>query len=303
MADREAKRRFLALKVDEVSLVDSPANEQEFIVLKRLEPEENTMGEAAKNETVTTVATATPEAATAAEGKETKQQQEVVAVEVSKADTNAQVLAKLEQFTEVIAKLATGKTEDAEVEKAKKAKADKEKEETMRKKLGDAGLKGVALQKALDAYLDEEGVTKSAEAPAEVDTEDAATTKTLEALVDVIQKAKSFTPKREEKMKTLLADLKKLMDDMSNTPATQAPSNNLPSGLSAGSGLSDVKKSLDELIATMKNQSESQVATTKALTERLETIEKARMPSQATPTEVTATKTEDVKKGLWAGVL
>jgi len=36
----KTKRRFVALAVDELSLVDTPANEKEFAVVKRLQTEE-----------------------------------------------------------------------------------------------------------------------------------------------------------------------------------------------------------------------------------------------------------------------
>lgn len=300
MADRDAKRRFLALKVDEVSLVDSPANEQEFIVIKRLATEETTtMGAAAIQQPAPAGAPAAAEAnvAKVAEGQTTTTNPEAVPVQVEKAadETSAKVLAQVEKLTEMIAKgFAPSAPVESDVEKAnKKAKA----KEEMQKKLEGAGLKGVALEKAVDAALAaEEAPTAKAAEPAEgAADEGEAVSKTLEALAEVIQKAKTFTPKREKAMKTLMEDLQKLLSDMSSAPATQAPASIVP-----GSGLSDIKKALEEVVATMK---EHVTTTTKALAERVESIEKTRNPSQSVEPAAAPAKTTETKKSLWSGVL
>lgn len=299
MSENQAKRRFIDLTVNEVSLVDSPANEQEFIVIKRLETEENKMTVAAKTETQTTP----PKAAPASETPVTKDTGatpavEQVPVEVAKnADVNNKVLEQVENIAKAIAGL-TGAQPTApaasEADVKKKAQI-----ETVRKSLADAGLNAEAIEKAV-AALDAPAapVTEVKKAATEEEGED--TTKALDAIVQAIQKAKTFTPKREAALKNVVEQLTKLIGELAPPAAAE---NTLPSGTNLGSGLADVKKQMEDLVTTIKASFDNVGTATKELGGRLEAIEKARNPSTAAPANETATKDTTTQKSFWAGVL
>src|SRR5690554_2338418 len=105
---RQATQRFLDLAVGEVSLVDSPANEQVFNVVKSLNQEDGDMADAANTE-VTKGNT----------GGDSNV--ETVSVEVAKATNEAveKAMAQVTQLVENIAKAATpGDPEDTDVSKA-----------------------------------------------------------------------------------------------------------------------------------------------------------------------------------------
>lgn len=298
MSENQAKRRFIDLTVNEVSLVDSPANEQEFIVIKRLETEENKMTVAAKTETQTTP----PKAAPASETPVTKDTGatpavEQVPVEVAKnADVNAKVLEQVENIAKAIAGLTGAQPAAPAVSEADVKK--KAQMETVRKSLTDAGLSAEAIEKAVAALDAPAVVTEVKKAATEEEGED--TTKALDAIVQAIQKAKTFTPKREAALKNVVEQLTKLIGELAPPAAAE---NTLPSGTNLGSGLADVKKQMEDLVTTIKASFDNVGTATKELGGRLEAIEKARNPSTAAPANETATKDTATQKSFWAGVL
>jgi hypothetical protein len=325
MAERQAQRRFLALKVGEVSLVDSPANEQEFIVVKRLDMEESTMADVAKVETQAAPAPAATAATTEAPvTKGAEGAAVVVPVEVTKTnDENVQkALQQVEQLTTAIAKMmgaAPADASEAEVEKAKASKAT-----AYRKALKECGMGEDELDGAMKALMpwmkpakpgakDEEpkpgekGAKKEVKKSTDGDSaEEVEMSKTLDALATAIQKAKSFTPKREAALKNAIESLSKLLGDM-QAPSLPGisndtdPKNNLPDGAPVPSGLEDVKKAVEELTKTLKASFETATTVTKTLQERVETIEKARNPS--TSLEAEGATDKKVTKSFWANVL
>lgn len=314
MAERTAQRRFLALKVGEVSLVDSPANEEEFIVLKRrCDPEEQNMADVSKNEPA---APGTTEV-TKGNDADNKNAPAVVPVEVQKAadEHTKSALAIVEKMTETIAKMvgatapAAPATSTEDVQKAKKAKSD-----AMLKKLQDAGLTGKSLEKAHKAAMDAEDAAEGPEPDAsmkkdvkksaddQASAEEAEVTKTLDAMLDAIQKAKSFTPKREAALKSAVEGLQKLLGELISVPQATMPGNSLPSGATVSpGGLVSVKKELEDLVSTLKASFENVEKAHKEMAGRVEAIEKARNPTQAV-TEGGGTD-KKVTKSFWSGVL
>jgi hypothetical protein len=294
LSENQAKRRFIDLTVNEVSLVDSPANEQEFIVIKRLEMEENKMSAVAKPE-AQTPPKAAPVSEPVTKDAGATPAVEQVAVEVNKTDVSAKVLEQVENIAKAIAGLS-GAQPAATAEDVEKAKA-KEKIEGVRKSLKDAGFSEEHIQKAVSA-LEAPAEVKKTEA--QTDDTEVSTAKALDAIALAIQKAKTFTPKREQALKGVVEQLTKLLGELA--PATDN-SNTLPSGAALSSGLSDVKKQMEDLVTTIKASFGNVETATQALGGRIEAIEKARNPSQSTPTNETATKDTATQKSFWAGVL
>lgn len=304
----EAKQRFLDLDVAEISLVDTPANEVEFLVLKRLsDTEDEPM---ANQSTTTTVEQPTTKAAAApAAGAE------VVALEAPATDAGnetavnkalAQVTALVQSIaTTVQATKAQAAAEVLETDAEKAKKKGNPMREMYSKALEKAGTKGDELAKAMEAFdaeaaksAGEASTAKSIEHSAE-DTQEQAAEKALEALSNAVSKAKKFTPKREAALKSAIDGLSTLLAEISSANAS-APA--ATSGDLGESGLIGLTKALTSLTEQVTKGLAEVQETTKGLITRVESVEKARLPSTALP-EDTTEKPVDVKKSFWNGVL
>lgn len=315
----KAKQRFIDLAVGEVSVVDTPANEVEFLVLKRLE-EDDPMTEknAESKPTDQTVAKSDNKAA------------EVVTVETAKASDAAvnDAMAKVTALVEGIAKAAGAKpaatpaedpeeTKDAEVEKAAKGMGAKRKQ--MREQLKAAGMKGEDLTKAMSAFdkccsvsASAEDTTKAAETPAPTPPaaeEDAAEVLASKALAHLgatltdVAKAKTMTPKRQEALKTAISGLQKLLEEtgaVSDPAATKTPAD------PKVDGVTELTKALTTSMAELTAQVTKALAetqeTTKGIEARVAKVENERPAASALPTEETETKKAG-RKSIWSGVL
>lgn len=294
----EAKQRFLALDVGEVSVVDTPANEVEFLVHKRLEEDPMT-----KENEQTPAPKATPGA-------------EVVPVTTEKADGEAvaKAMAQVVNLVEGIAKAAGATASDPEdanddkVEKAYKGMGAKRK--AMRKELKDAGVSGDQMKKAMAAFdkcMDGMGNQSETEMRAKKSLETAPVMgdalDQLAALGQAIQKAKMFTPTRQEKMKTALEALKAVMDEMTEVPVTASPATATPTSPQFGdSGVATLTKAVSDLAGEVKKALEESAKQTADIAKRVETVEKARPASSVLATEE-AEKPQGVKKSFWSGTL
>lgn len=212
------------LRVGEVSLVDTPANEQVFLVAKRLQ-EDSDM-------TTGTEQTSTPEADAGASQ---------VSVEVAKAENDA-VQAAMGQVSDLVAGIA--KAAGVELEQTTEGDVDTEKAGADARKLHQAaltkaGLKGDALKTAMASFdkamepkkppflKKDEDTKKSAEGDQEVTVDDSQTMEdTVEATLDTISKAKAFTPARVAKLSEALETLQKLLMEVVSpgaSPKTKVP--------------------------------------------------------------------------------
>lgn len=298
----EAKQRFISLDVAEVSVVDTPANEVEFLVHKRAERmEDPIMGDTNTNAT-----------APAAVEKQNNTP-EVISQPASKAEVAA-VEKAMEQVTalvEGIAKAAGAtitdpeEAQDAAVEKAKKGMGAMRKEYRMQLKA--AGIKGDAYKAAMGAFdkcasMESDAAKEAATAAktqkaAEEPTAEAVAQKVLEEMGQSILKAKMFTPARQEKLKAALDSIKAVMDEMTAVPAGASPGVSTPDTTTFGaSGVEALTKSLTAL-------QEQITAGMAEVTKRIEAVEKARQPSNALGNDDTDGKPAPVKKSLWAGML
>lgn len=287
----EAKRVILGLDLNEVSLVDEGANETPVAVMKRKETDDMTIPAEATNQNKPAAESGTtPNAAPV-----TKNGGDIEHVEVE-AEGNEDVLKRLTSAVEaLVAKHATPeapKVEQATAEDIAKAKS-------LTELLKSTGMSEADVEKAVAIACPT--VQKAATA-APTQSKEEAGLDVLDALSDVLTKAKKFTPKRlaqlqevTQKLQGLLADLNSGKPDEGEgeskveKSAAPAPAS-APAPAPAG-------PSMDEAIAK---------ALAPVLTE-LEKLKNTHTPSTAAPTGTEAgspkPKTESVTKSFWSGVL
>jgi hypothetical protein len=325
------------LDVDETSLVDSPANESEFLVLKNTEDSEMGAEAAAKTES-----TETTEA-------------ERIQVEVPEGGEQvAKALEHVNAIVDNVAKMAAGngnseenkpdtdpapapeggdedgdaEPTDEEVQKANEAAARKAAKAAFAK----AGLKGEDLDKAVNTLMEKAGFgklpfpgakpfgkggkTKKTEKSAtEQHAEDwnGETSLTMDGLAEAVNKAKAFTPARIAKLAEAMEILKLVIESVQpNMSPKTRPSGSTQFGasgisdLSAGAKKPVVKSEEDAITEGFKEVAkaiESIGGSVGKLNERIESIEKARAPSNSVE-EDGGTDTKTAKSdGLWSGVL
>jgi hypothetical protein len=306
---QEAKRKFLKVDVGEVSLVDEPANETPIAVMKRKETNMTTPAEATNQEVPAAEQSGDTSTPVAKSQESSDEETEEVTV-----DASEDVIKRLTTAVEALVEKNTEPTEvegasEDEVEKAK-GKTDEEKAKkaaALTASLKKAGLAEAAIKTALSAagLGGTTSTQKSADEAPAVEKQEAAMD-TLEALGELITKAKSFTPSRlaelqvaSEKITGLLAEINgetevkkaaEVAEVVEEAPATTE---------------ADVEKS-----KTPDMTDAVQAAVAKALApimEQLETIKKTRTPSTAAPAgESTPEPTEgtevSVEKNFWSGV-
>lgn len=309
-SESDAARRFLSLDVGEVSLVGEPANEEEWLVAK------NKTGEA---------------------NMTTQAQQENGGVDVVKqkqaGDPNdplvVGVLKEVNSIVANIAKLA-GTPVDAS---AAVTDVEKAKDMTLKGFLKAAGMDDEAMKtveamakksgldmamKLVSSPSPEVGNESGKEKPKGKDTaktqkggEGEAEPLTLEGLIEVIAKAKSFTPGRVEKLKALKGVLEELIGDV-DPPSDRVPPN-LPKGTSpSASAITSISKGNEGAAAPAIDVDVITAAVTKAvqplndkiakLEGDLADVKKAR-PAGAPAEGDTTDKPVQKGKGLWSGML
>lgn len=308
----QAKQRFLELNVNEISVVDKPAIEVEFLVTKRLEDDKM----AGEN-------TATTEKG--ANGAE------IVSIEHEVAGDDAAVNKALETVASMVENIAKAvgvraeqpvpATPVTEVQLTS-TEVDAEKAKTTPHKLykaamEKAGVAGDELTKAMEAFdkamppwLQGKDTAKSVDAPAtsvapatEQPTEEQQAQKALELLGQAVEKARKFTPARVDQLKAIVGQLQKLLGDVTEVPAGTSPGVSTPTG--TGLGASSVTKLIGgiEALTTAVNKS---IIDQQTLATRIEAIEKARQPSKALDNESNDGSIETTtknNKAFWKGIL
>lgn len=282
----ETKERIVALDVGELSMVDSPAIEEEFAVLKRSNMEDEMPKEI---DEVTKTEPQTEEAAKNDENASTDDKEvEKVNVEASEEEsTDAKLLKRMDEVKELVKGL-NGKEE--EVEKSE----DDKKEET---KPTEKNEEEVKTEKNDEAEADveknakeEEKVEKNKPADSVEEVE-----KTLDVLVQSLTKAKRFTPGRIDKIKSAIEQLAKVMEEVAGGAKTKE----LPKDVSiSDSKLISVTKKIEETL-TLVNDKIGE------MDDRVSEIEKTRNPSTSIEDEGSTDGKTDVQKNnkFWNGVL
>lgn len=299
----EAKRKFLKVSVDEVSLVDEPANESPIAVMKRKETDDMSTPAEATNKNTPAAQSGAPTPVTKDAGADV----EHVDVE---AEGSEDVLKRLTSAVEALVAKNTDGEDDVAKAKAKGKPPFMEDEETKTKKaaltaqLKKAGLSDKDIEKAVSTAF---GVKKSADGDevAATVTKDEAAMDVLEALGEVISKAKKFTPKRLAQLTEVTTKLQGLLNDLNSGKPDEG-------GDDAGDTGASVQKSKDGEAAPAAPAPalDIEAAIAKALKpvlDELETVKKTRTPSTAASTETDGAKppvtTETTTKSFWSGVL
>jgi hypothetical protein len=291
----------LELKVDEVSLVDLPANESDFVVVK---------SQAAQEEEIMSGKNATAE---------TENNTERVPVEVpDSSDPNvAKALEHVSNIVESITKsLQTPAAKPAEtVEETDKAKnkkgggysmrdmvktlLPKASEDEISKHLETLKKSGLDVEAVLAATTKAVETAPAAPAPAAPTREEV-----LSDFIDAVSKAKSFTPERIDALKQMMETLKLMLQEVAPgaSPNTSTP----PLKVSPSSGIQDLmaNKSLEPLVKALEGLKEA-VEKSNAKVEGLEkevTAIKSAKPAPASEQDDSAAP-KPVKKGFWGGVL
>ena len=171
----DTKRRFVELKVNEISLVDIPANEKEFAVIKRLQ-----------EETKMTVK---------------KEEVEKVKVEVEEPKDDA-VEKALEKVTDLVGDLVSKSSEEKAEEKAEEKTEEKTEDKTEEKEEDKTEEK------------EEEKTEEKEEEKEEEKTEEKEEEKTEDKTEEPTNKAKRFTPARMKTLETAIQFLQDLVSDL-----------------------------------------------------------------------------------------
>jgi len=285
----KAKQRFVELDVNEVSLVDNGANEQEFVVIKNLTTEE--VGEMADDNVKKNA------------GEENAQKDtspERVPVEVQKSN-DAAIVAAMEQVSAMIgniSKVAESASNAGEKSVEKSADGDVEEKPTEKAE----GTEAKPAEGDQEVQKDDNAEADAAEADA-ADTE-ADVEKTLGALALAVEKAKRFTPKREKAFKAALEALTGLAKElgMMEIAVGASPPVSTPKGAMYGASSVPIAKALEELTGKIEAVVSGVQETTKSLGERVEKIEDTRMPSKSVEGEG-GTDTQKTEKSFWSGIL
>ncbi len=288
------EHEYTDLTVEELSVVDRPANQKEFAVIKCVDSDTEQKG---VEPMADQVAKSTKEAANV----------EVVPVEVAKSDDDTameQALENLDTISKSIAAL-TAKVEgeeeggDETETEAEKAKTKETPATIFANALKTTGVKGEAFKAAMKKYekvcacgsatvqkTETKTETEGAETEGEGDND------FMGNLAAAVTKAKVLTPKRLAALKALQEQLAKMIGEMEGIPHSKSPKTKVPKDTKFGaSGLSAITKSLETVSAAMKT-----------LTDRITKIEDVRQGSKGLGENGTVT-TKKVDGNLWKGVL
>jgi len=314
---KEAKRRFVGLETDEVSLVDAPANEVEFLVVKNQE-DPSMSATATKKEAVR------------------------VPLEVIEGEGGDAVAKALEHVSGIVDKISSlvntrketkapkegdepteggdgddaedGDTEETPTEKAASLKSVLEKcgvDTAMAKKVA-AAMKAAGFAAGLPSGKKPKPGEEDASMKTKKSTEGDETEEplTMAALATAVQKAAAFTPQRIKALQNAQDILKLVLEAV--TPGTSPDSTVEPvqthGNPSSVTELTNPKKK--PTVPTMKSEEGDKVVellkslstAVGGLVDRVEAIEKARPASNSLGEGGTDTNTK--KSGsIWSGVL
>lgn len=279
---RAPKRRFVDLQVDEVSLVDTPANEIPFLVTKN-HTEDDDM---------------TVKSAPATEEQTTKGAEAVPVTQTETAAPEA-VQKALDAVNSIVAKVASLVEKAAPAAPA--AAGDKPAEEKPTEKAAEKPAEAAPATAAAAVAT----VTKSAE-------------ELMVELSETIQKGARLTPARVEQIKQAIDTLKLVIEGVAQgtSPSTNTPqAANVPSGIQSQLGANekpvikagdvDVAEGFAKLTKAIEGLTESltkSVETQKALEQRVEQIEKAK-PAPSGEGEQGTNTTTKKSTGMWTGIL
>ncbi len=328
-----ALQRFEDLIVNEVSIVDSPANECNFLVAKRRQKGEDMPAEkkGSEPEVVATDVAVDDSAKVAIEKCNNLVDSLVEKVRASAEQKLAETELKVEKTTEEVETEKGSALSAANVAAPEKSK--KTFRDFMRDKLKAAGVSEEDMTKTMSDFDKRFGdpkdtitsqpplksTTKSEETVADIENKsidhDDAVAAHLETLA-IIEKAKMMTPERVAKLMEVMESLQKLMLDVIAPNAfpnstvgvmTNGPGYNNPNTTRAALAGNDrvpvkkeerVKDEVVELLKAIVEKTKGSDEMMQTLTDRLEKIEKRR--GAPTPgDDETTSPTEKSTDGMW----
>lgn len=317
---KKPKRRFLKLDTNEVSLVDVPANEVPFLVTKNQDQMENEdMSAQAGNQNV--------------DG-------ESVQVQVDGSESSVQkAIEHVNSIVENITKVVTEKNQGAEegneqpnAQSADSGDTQNVEKASIKSVLSALGMSGDDMKKACEklkaAGFNPNQKLPSAQPPVkkdasgedsdegETDTQKSDTDPivqdqplTMQSLAEAVQKAAAFTPGRIQQLQAAQEILKLVLEAVAPnaTPKTKVPGVETHSNSSAVGDLSKPKKKPvmknaddnNELVSTLKSLADG----VKALTERVENIEKTRNASNSVEEDGDTDTNIQKSTNLWTNLL
>lgn len=268
-------RRFVKLNIEEISLVDAPANEQEFAVIKAKNLEVKEMAKAKEEKVEEKIEEGSPEKV---ETEEKTTDDEKVQKAMDK------VVGLVESLVEKAAK-KPGKMPTEEVEEEKGCGGGKVKKEEVKKEANEEE------EKAASSEEDEE---KQKKTPVKKQAEEGSV---LDVLFQEISKAKRFTPKRQEALQELSQKLNDLMADIGGEKMETEQTPEEPAEVTEETVQKSVKETEEKVAKSLSGLLEI----TKNLSTRIEEIEKARQPSKVVQGGTDGKET-GVEKGFWGSV-
>lgn len=300
---RKAKQELYDILVTEVSLVDYPANEEEeFAVMKSLTPEELEMAEQKAAE----VAKADEKAA--ADGKP-ENGAEVESVNVAVADeTDDAVKKAMDQVTAMVEGIVNQANPKPDTKPV--AKSDPTPRDEYKTQLEKAGLGEEMVTKALEAY---DAVHKADDAPKaepeqpkpesksepvakaepEIPTQKSADD-VLAKLGEAIAKAQTFSPANVEALTKAVETLQGILAP----PKPESKPEPVAKAVDPSADFQAIAKSMTEGMAAIAKAVETKM---NAVAERLDKIEKTRMPSQSV--DGNGDNAPVKKSNMWSNVL
>jgi DNA repair exonuclease SbcCD ATPase subunit len=283
------KHEYIDLTVNEISLVDKPANQKEFTVIKCLTTEDNEMSEESTKKT---------------DSEETKDKGiEKVSTEVPETD-NEDAKKVLNSINQLVNGIKKKLEEQIDTKKEDKEEEVKKEENPMRsffldtlKKNGAKEEEIVKSLKEFDEKFNKKEVKKEESEAKKEDKGEIDSDAIINGLSDIVQKAKTFTPKRQQALKQAIEKLSQLAQELSNPG--QAPSDSKFGD--SGVKKEDIEKSIGTYFNPIKESLEKVLEVTKSLAERVEKIEKIKPDSKSIGDDQTDSK---VKKdtNIWSGL-
>lgn len=284
------EHEYVDLDVEEISVVDVPANTKEFAVIKCIgETKEEPMAQ----ETV--------------EKKSTDQSAKVDEVPVDVASENEgaaieQVLTQLDSIEKTVKDFVSSEdnndeteSEEGEVEKAEDQEDTPE--NIFQKALEASGVKGKDLETAMSKYR-KVCACKTEKSSSEEEQVTTEAPDLADQLFEMTRKAKAITPSRFEAIKQMQEILTKLIKEIETIPEGKSPKIKVPSNASFGnSGIKGVMKALSEVTKNLGALSE----TIKKNSEKISKIEKAQKPTTSLGDDEPVEKSGN--EDFWTGAI
>lgn len=310
-----AKRRFVDLEVNEVSLVDQAANNQTFLVCKRLSQDPSEETEIMNGNKATE-----PSKQGGAPATQTP------AVDVTKGANAAPAAAPAPAATASTPAPAAPAVEETEVEKATKDMVEKFKalgmtEEVAKKAAAEAAKCMDEPMKTKTKKAADAAPAPAAPASSESAEDDEEEDGGLDAVVDAIQKGKRFTPKRMKALKAAVDSLQAVLSEVGEPSELPKGNGVTASGVTetaptqksaaapapAGITLADIQSVVEKAVAPVAQRLEAVEKSAAATSTTVADIQKSRLPPTSAPadgTDTTATQKNKNGNGVsWKNVL